>query len=70
MKKCISCKVVSVLAGLGALNWLLVALFNVNIVAMIFGDMTTLSKIIYTLIGISGAMLITSLFVNCPGCKK
>lgn len=37
---------------IGALNWLLVGIFKLDIVAVIFGNLTWLSRIIYTIIGI------------------
>jgi len=40
---------------IGAINWGSIGLFNVDLVATIFGGATSmLSKIIYTLVGISG----------------
>ena len=42
----------------GALVWGLVGLFNYNIVAAIFGDATIFSRIISSLVGISGAALL------------
>ena len=38
---------------IGALNWGLVGLFDFNLVAQIFGDMTLMSRIIYSLVGLS-----------------
>jgi len=66
MGKCFICKLIGLLAGLGALNWLLVALFNFNLVAAILGDMTLAAKIVYTLIGIAGAMVLVMLVKCCP----
>ena len=37
----------------GGLNWGLVGLFDFDLVAAIFGDMSLLSRIVYTLVGIS-----------------
>ena len=39
---------------IGALNWLLVGLFEFNLVDSIFGESSILSRIIYILVGISG----------------
>ena len=39
---------------IGALNWLLIGLLSFDLVAAIFGTMSLLSRIIYTLVGISG----------------
>lgn len=42
----------------GALNWLLIGLFNFDLVATLFGAMSVLSRIVYTLVGISGIISI------------
>ena len=42
-----------ILVLIGAINWGLVGLFNIDLVAMIFGDMTVLARIVYALVGIS-----------------
>lgn len=44
---------------IGALNWLLVGIFKFDLVAFIFGNLTWLSRIIYTLVGLSGLYLIS-----------
>ncbi len=68
-KKCIICKIVCVLAGIGALNWGLVALFGFNLVETIFGMGTGLTKITYVLVGLSGLGLLVGCFMSCPKCK-
>lgn len=52
-----------ILVVIGALNWLLVGLFSYDLVAAIFGTMSTVSRIIYTLVGLSG---LWALFVVLP----
>ena len=47
---------------IGALNWGLVGLFGFDLVAAIFGDMTILSRIIYSLVGLSA--IVTALMVH------
>lgn len=42
-----------ILIIVGGLNWLLVGLFSFDLVAAIFGEMSILSRIVYTLVGIS-----------------
>lgn len=49
-----------VLVLTGALVWGLVGFFNYNIVSAIFGDMSVMSRIIYSLVGISGIFLIAT----------
>lgn len=51
---------------IGALNWGLIGLFEFDLVSAIFGDMTLLSRIIYSLVGLSA---IFSTFV-LPYCEK
>lgn len=55
-------KIALVLIIIGALNWGLIALFNFDLVATIFGDMTIISRIIYGLVGLSGLWGIKLLF--------
>lgn len=38
----------------GALNWLLIGLFDFDLVATLFGEMSLLSRIVYSLVGIAG----------------
>ena len=51
-----------VLIIIGAVNWGLIGLFNFNLVDTIFGTMSIISRIIYTLVGISGLWGIKLLF--------
>lgn len=39
---------------IGAINWLLVGLFQFNLVDSIFGSLSVLTRIIYTIVGIAG----------------
>lgn len=55
-------KLALLLAIIGSLNWGLIGLFRFDLVAAIFGEMSLLSRIIYTLVGIAGAWCITLLF--------
>lgn len=71
MKKCWICTIVQLLAGIGALNWGLVTYLNKNIVTQILGDGTMPAKIVYTLVALSGLILIVTLIKPCPcTCKK
>lgn len=42
-----------ILLVVGGLNWGLVGFFGVDLVAAIFGDMTAISRIVYSLVGLS-----------------
>ncbi len=46
--------IVLTLVIIGSLNWLLVGLFEFNLVDAIFGTMSALSRIIYGLVGLCG----------------
>jgi uncharacterized membrane protein YuzA (DUF378 family) len=51
-----------VLLIVGGLNWLLVGLFSFDLVAAIFGQMSPLSRIVYTLVGLSALWQLIPLF--------
>lgn len=55
-------KIALVLIIIGAINWGLIAIFNFDLVAAIFGDMTIISRIVYGLVGVSGLWGIKLLF--------
>lgn len=42
-----------VLVAVGALNWGLVGIFDWDLVAAIFGDMSTIARVVYSLVGIA-----------------
>lgn len=42
-----------VLLIVGGVNWGLVGLFNLDLVAMLFGEMSALSRIVYVVVGLS-----------------
>lgn len=44
---------------IGAVNWLLIGIFRFDFVAFLFGNLTWLSRIIYTLVGLCGLDLIS-----------
>lgn len=56
-------KLALILVIVGALNWLMVGLFQVDLVATIFGGSDSiLSRAIYTLVGLAGVWAISLLF--------
>jgi len=46
-----------ILVIVGGLNWGLVGLFSFDLVAAIFGEMSFLSRVVYTLVGLSAVFL-------------
>lgn len=69
-ESCTLCKVVGIVAIIGALNWGLIGVANINLVDLIFGAGSVLSRVVYTLVGLSGLALLSSYFMDCPNCKK
>ena len=51
-----------VLLIVGGLNWGLVGLFKFDLVAALFGEMSALSRIVYTLVGASALWQLIPLF--------
>ena len=51
-----------VLLIVGGLNWGLVGLLNFDVVAAIFGEMSPLSRIVYSLVGLSALWQLVPLF--------
>lgn len=51
-----------ILTLIGALNWGLVGIFGFDLVAAIFGDMTIMSRILYSLVGLSA--IVTALTLH------
>lgn len=47
-----------ILVIIGAINWLLVGVARFDLVAAIFGNAPTLSRLIYVLVGLSGIYLL------------
>ena len=44
---------------IGAVNWLLIGIFRFDLVSFLFGNMSSLSRIIYTLVGLCGLYLLS-----------
>ena len=65
-RSCGACKLVGLLAGIGAVNWGLVALFQFDLVAKLLGPMTMPARIVYGLIGVAGVLTLLSLVKCCP----
>ena len=47
-----------ILVIVGGLNWGLVGLFDFDLVAAIFGAMSSLSRIVYTLVGLAAIYVV------------
>lgn len=47
-----------VLVIVGGLNWLLVGLFELDVVAAVFGEGSVLAKIVYVLVGLAALWML------------
>lgn len=50
-----------VLLVIGGLNWALVGLFELDLVATLFGDMSVVSRAVYVLVGLAAVYALTLL---------
>ncbi len=55
-------KICLVLVIIGAINWGLVGLFDINLVSTLFGIDNIVTRIVYVLVGIAGIIDISLLF--------
>ena len=53
-------QVANILVVVGALNWGLVGLLDLNVVNMVLGSMAGLEKIVYILVGLSGVLALAN----------
>ncbi len=55
-------KILLVITIIGAVNWGLIGLLDFDLVAMLFGEGSLFSRVVYTLVGICGLVNIGILF--------
>jgi uncharacterized protein len=53
-----------IVLSIGGLNWGMIALFNIDVVSLVFGEMTVLSRLVYGLVGVSAIYLLLSAAVS------
>lgn len=58
MSKCFDYTALT-LVIIGAVNWGLIGIFRLDLVNLLFGNMSWISRIIYTLVGLSGLYLLS-----------
>ena len=63
--------ITTILAAIGAINWGLVGIFDFNLVSYLLGETTTITKIVYSLVGIGGLYSLICLggVLSSPGAK-
>lgn len=47
------------IAIIGAINWGLIGFFRIDLVALLFGEMSMLSRIVYSIVGFAGLYLVS-----------
>lgn len=57
------------LTVVGALNWGLIGLFNLNLVMALFGGFPMVEKIVHILVGASAVYLVSTHKVICKLCE-
>lgn len=55
-----------ILVVIGAINWGLVGLFRVDLIAVFVGDMSLLARLVYILVGVAGGWMIYDRFRTPP----
>jgi len=56
------------LVVVGALNWGLVGLLDLNLVSMLVGSMPIVEQAVYVLVGLSGIYLVATHTSDCKTC--
>jgi len=59
-----------ILVVVGGLNWGLVGLFDFDLVAAIFGAMSTISRVVYILVGLSAIYFLVSGISKSQGTQQ
>lgn len=68
---CVICKIITLLAAVGAINWGLMAFFQMDLVVKVLGPENAAAKIVYGLIAVAGLITLVKVFgFCCPCCKK
>lgn len=66
---CGVCTIVGWVVAIGAINWGLVGLLQMDLIAKFLGQMTTAARVAYGVVGLAGILKILSLLKVCP-CQK
>ncbi len=47
------------IAIIGAINWGLIGFFRIDLIALLFGEMSMISRVIYSIVGLCGLYLVS-----------
>ena len=59
-----------ILLIVGGLNWLLVGVFQYDLVASLFGQASVVSRIVYALVGVSAVYELFTHKSSCKACES
>lgn len=59
-----------ILLVVGGLNWLLVGLFQWDLVMALLGSMPIVAKVVYVLVGLSAVYEVVTHKANCRACTE
>ena len=62
-------KILLVITIIGAVNWGLIGLLDFDLVALLFGEASLFSRVVYTLVGVCGLVNIGILFNHIETAK-
>ena len=65
---CCACKILALIVVLGAINWGVIAIFQVDYIAKFLPP--TVVRVIYGLVGLAGLIMLAGFFFCCPKCNK
>lgn len=57
-------KIALIFTIIGAVNWGLIGILEFDLVAALFGEMTVLTRLVYSLVGVTGLVNIGLLFMH------
>ena len=55
---------------LGAINWGLIGVFQLDLIATLFGDMSVISRFIYSIVGLGAFISIITTYIYCSAHKE
>lgn len=67
---CILCKVFGVIAVIGLLNIGIEGAIQVNYLERFLGEASTITRVLYVVMGLAGLASLVKCFMACPGCCK
>ncbi len=67
---CMLCRIFGVVAIIGLLNLGIEGVMRVNYLERFLGEASTITRIVYVVMGLAGLAGLVKMFTTCPGCCK